>query len=129
MALADPQQEEFCQHRANQKSAIEAYTLAGYKPDRANAARLTTKNHIRQRIAEIQEKRFEKVGWQVEDAVASMREIVDSVRSSKSAKDSDRVAAARAAASWLGWEKQTTPQAVPVVIITIGGSNSNGAHD
>ena len=52
--LTNPRHELFAQELAKGKSATEAYTLAGYKPCRQNAARLTTNDDIRARLAEIQ---------------------------------------------------------------------------
>jgi phage terminase small subunit len=52
--LTNPRHELFAQELAKGKSATEAHTLAGYKPCRQNAARLTTNDDIRARLAEIQ---------------------------------------------------------------------------
>jgi phage terminase small subunit len=52
--LTNPRHELFAQELAKSKSASEAYTLAGYRPCRQNAARLTTNNDIRARFAELQ---------------------------------------------------------------------------
>jgi hypothetical protein len=52
--LTNPRHELFAQELAKGKSATEAYAGAGYKPCRQNAARLTTNDDIRARLAEIQ---------------------------------------------------------------------------
>ena len=53
--LENAKQERFCQLRAEGGLTIDAaHTGAGYKPNRHNAARMNTKEHIRARIAEIQ---------------------------------------------------------------------------
>ena len=52
--LKNPRHELFAQELAKGKSATEAYTLAGYKACRQNAARLTTNDDIRARLAELQ---------------------------------------------------------------------------
>jgi len=52
--LKNPRHEKFALVLSEGKSASEAYALAGYKPCRQNAARLTTKDDIRARLAEIQ---------------------------------------------------------------------------
>ena len=51
-----PRQKEelFAVNIASGMTTSEAYQAAGYKPDRANACRLTTKDRIRQRITELQ---------------------------------------------------------------------------
>lgn len=52
--LKNARHEKFALALAEGKSATEAYTFAGYKPCRKNAARLTTKDDIKARLAEIQ---------------------------------------------------------------------------
>ena len=53
-ALRNQRHEKFVLALFEGKSATEAYRLAGFKPCRQNAARLTTKDDIRQRLAELQ---------------------------------------------------------------------------
>lgn len=55
--LLTPKEEKFCQRTADGECADQAYQLAGYKPNRANASRLRRKEHIQQRITEILEYR------------------------------------------------------------------------
>jgi hypothetical protein len=57
--LLNPRAELFCQHTAAGKTAAEAYTLAGYKPNPHNAARLKQKEAIRCRIAELQSRNLQ----------------------------------------------------------------------
>lgn len=52
--LSNPRHERFAQEYATGQSADAAYEAAGYKPDRGNAARLTAKDSISQRVAELQ---------------------------------------------------------------------------
>jgi hypothetical protein len=52
--LTNQRHELFAQELAKGRSASEAYTLAGYKACRQNAARLTTNDDIRVRLAELQ---------------------------------------------------------------------------
>ncbi len=52
--LTNTRHERFSQLLFEGKTADEAYTTAGYKPDRHHAARLATKGHIRARIAFLQ---------------------------------------------------------------------------
>jgi phage terminase small subunit len=54
LTLENQRHELFVQELAKGKSAHEAYTLAGYKPSRKNAARLRTNEDIRARLAELQ---------------------------------------------------------------------------
>ena len=57
--LSNPKHERFCQERAKGETADHAYQLAGYTPSRHNAARLSTNETVRQRIAEVQEQRYQ----------------------------------------------------------------------
>ncbi len=52
--LTNTRHERFSQLLFEGKTADEAYTTAGYKPDRHHAARLATKGYIRARIAFLQ---------------------------------------------------------------------------
>ena len=50
----EPRHERFAQALAAGETATAAYKLAGYKPDRRNASRLTTNDDIKARVAELQ---------------------------------------------------------------------------
>lgn len=52
--LDNPRHEMFAQALASGKTADEAYTTAGFKPNRGNAATLKAKQSISDRVAEIQ---------------------------------------------------------------------------
>jgi phage terminase small subunit len=52
--LKNPRHEKFALALAEGKSATDAYALAGYKPGRQNAHRMTTKDDIQARLVEIQ---------------------------------------------------------------------------
>lgn len=54
--LSNPKWEAFAQGLAKGKTADEAYSAAGYKPNRHNASRLKTTETISTRLIEIQEK-------------------------------------------------------------------------
>lgn len=54
-ALDNPRHERFCQALAKGKTADEAYKEAGYKANRHNAAALGREQHIKTRVAELQE--------------------------------------------------------------------------
>ncbi|WP_431490952.1 hypothetical protein [Paraburkholderia fungorum] len=51
--LENARHERFCQERAKGKTVDEAYVLAGFKPSRSNAHRLSTNEGVRARIAEL----------------------------------------------------------------------------
>lgn len=55
--LNNPRHERFCQEMAKGKTADEAYVLAGYVSNRANAGKLRRQEHIRTRIDELLERR------------------------------------------------------------------------
>lgn len=92
-ALKNPKHELFAQHWASGKTEIEAYELAGYKPDAANANKLTRNNQILARVREIQAK-FEK---RVEFTKADMVREFDENRTIAIAKE--QMAAANAASA------------------------------
>jgi phage terminase small subunit len=52
--LSNAKHERFCQNRLGGQTIDAAYTNAGYKPNRGNAARLNAKESIRARIGELQ---------------------------------------------------------------------------
>jgi hypothetical protein len=52
--LRNTKHEKFAQCLAEGKFADEAYSAAGYKPDRAHASRLAANGHIKGRVAELQ---------------------------------------------------------------------------
>ena len=54
--LSNPRHERFCQYLAQGKTASAAYELAGYKPNRANAAQMAHKEHIKKRLTQINAK-------------------------------------------------------------------------
>ncbi|MER9580480.1 hypothetical protein [Mesorhizobium sp. M0276] len=52
--LQNTRHECYARHRAKGKSIDEAYALAGYRPNRGNAARLNANESIKVRVAELQ---------------------------------------------------------------------------
>ena len=59
-ALKNAKHERFCQERAKGATADAAYAKAGYKPNRHNAARLSTNEHIVARLSELTERAANK---------------------------------------------------------------------
>lgn len=55
-ALANTRHERFAQERAKGLSIDAAYTAAGFRPHRGNAARLSANESVRARVAELQER-------------------------------------------------------------------------
>jgi hypothetical protein len=72
--LTNPRHELFAQELAKGKSASEAYKLAGYRPCRQNAARLTTNDDIRARLDEIQTAAAKKSEVTVQSLLAELEE-------------------------------------------------------
>ena len=60
-ALTNPKHERFAQELAKGKSQVEAYELAGYKPNDSHAARLVGNGRIQGRIDELLERSAKKV--------------------------------------------------------------------
>ena len=58
--LSNPRHEKFALGLAQGKPAINAYELAGYKPDRGAASRLSANVSIQARVAELQGKAAER---------------------------------------------------------------------
>ena len=70
--LANARHERFAQELAAGKTATEAYELAGFKPNRHNAATLAHKHHISDRTREILTERKDMHERAVEKAVEKL---------------------------------------------------------
>jgi phage terminase small subunit len=88
-ALDNPKHERFAQELAKGKTADEAYEIAGYKPDRGNASRLTANDNIKARVDEILERAATRVeinkAWVLERLVLN----VDRAMQVEEIKDKD----------------------------------------
>lgn len=73
--LSNPRHELFAQAIAKGLSATDAYRAAGYKPDRKNAARLTTNDDIRTRVDEILAAGAKRAEVTVEQVVRELAKI------------------------------------------------------
>ena len=87
-ALKNQRHEKFAVALFEGKSATEAYSAAGYKPCRQNAARLTTKDDIQARLAELQGAAAKKS----EVSVASLLDELEAAR--EKASNLDQLSAA-----------------------------------
>lgn len=74
--LKNRKHELFAQELAKGKSEVEAYELAGYKPDDGNASRLTGDDRIRTRIEEL----LGKVADRVEVTLESLMRDAEAAR-------------------------------------------------
>lgn len=72
--LKNPRHEAFAQALAEQKTADEAYVLAGYAPGRGNATRLKLNDSIQKRVAELLEKVARKTEVTVESLTAELEQ-------------------------------------------------------
>ena len=73
--LDNPKHERFAQELSKGKTADEAYVLAGYKADRGNASRLTAKDNVIARVAEIQDRGAMRAEVTVESLIAEAEEV------------------------------------------------------
>ncbi|RVG81336.1 terminase small subunit [Sinorhizobium meliloti] len=73
--LKNARHEKFAQELAKGKTADEAYQLAGFKPNRGNAARLNANESIQARVAEIQGKGALKAEATVERVLKELSRI------------------------------------------------------
>lgn len=93
-ALDNPKHERFAQLLAKGKTADEAYTLAGYKQNRHNAATLGREQHISTRVAEIQEFAAKRVEISVASVTESLLRIA---RKAEDLAEASGLSVARAA--------------------------------
>jgi phage terminase small subunit len=98
--LPNPRREKFCQALAEGKTAGEAYVLAGYKPNRANASVLKSKQNISARVAELLAGGAERAQVTVKSIVENLRRIA---KKAEDLGDARGLQAARA--SWEGIAK------------------------
>jgi hypothetical protein len=103
-ALRNQRHEKFVLALFEGKSASEAYVIAGYKPCRQNAARLTTKDDIRHRLTELQNETAATAKVTLETILA---DLVDAAAVAKSKGQGQAlVSAAMAKAKLLGLDIQ-----------------------
>ena len=72
--LRNPRHETFAQGLASGMTADGAYTVAGYRENRSNAARLNANRDIQERVAEIQSLGAERAAITVETLIAEAEE-------------------------------------------------------
>lgn len=73
--LRNNKHEAFAQALAGGKSATEAYAIAGFSPNRQNAARLTTKDDVKKRVEELSNKIAIKAEWTAADRLIALKDI------------------------------------------------------
>ncbi len=72
--LKNARHERFAQERAKGKSVDAAYKVAGFKPHRGNAHRLSTNESVNARVAELQGRAAEKAVLTASDIAAQLDE-------------------------------------------------------
>lgn len=90
-ALKNQRWERFCQGLANGKTGDDAYTAAGYKPNRHNASRLKTTETIIARVLELQGKRVDRVLLSKQYVVDALLENAEKALGRRPVKISRRV--------------------------------------
>lgn len=73
-ALRNARHEAFARAIAEGKSADDAYVVAGYSPNRGNAARLKANEGVRKRVGELLGKAAERTGVTIESLTLELEE-------------------------------------------------------
>ncbi|MGP9819200.1 terminase small subunit [Salinarimonas sp. NSM] len=73
-AMKNARHEAFAQAVAKGRTQVEAYALAGYKPNDGHAARLAGNGRVRARIAELQGRAAERTAVTIESLTAELEE-------------------------------------------------------
>lgn len=73
--LRNSKHEAFAQALAKGSTADDAYAASGFSPHRSNAARLSAKDSIRARVAEIKSRVADKAEWSAADRLISLKAI------------------------------------------------------
>lgn len=94
-ALENPKWEHFAQALAKGKTQIEAYAEAGYRPNDANATRLTGNDRIKARVAELQE----RMAYKSEITIEKIEQML--IEDREFARSVNQAGAARAATETL----------------------------
>lgn len=116
--LPNPRHEAFAQALAKGKTADEAYAQAGYKPNRHNASRLKTNEHITYRVAELQQKVAKKVEVTVESLAGELEEARQIAIGERQTSAAVQATMGKAKLFGLGTENRRLSGSVQVVTIT-----------
>lgn len=125
--LPNPRHESFAQALAKGKTADEAYALAGFKPNRGNAATLKAKQSILDRVAELQQKGAKKVEVTLESLAAELDEARDVAKGEK--QSSAMVQATMGKAKLFGLVIDKKHHSGTVQVITITAQQLDGLTD
>jgi phage terminase small subunit len=102
--LKNPRHEAFAQARSLGKPAAECYRIAGYRSKDSNVkgSKMAAYGNITARIDAIKAEANRKSALTKDRALEIMADIAE-----RGEKDSDRIAACKAAGTWCGWETGT----------------------
>lgn len=125
--LSNPRHEAFAQALAKGKTADEAYALAGYKPDRGNASRLTANDSVRTRVEELQGKVAKKVEVTVESLAAELEEARGLAKTEK--QSSAMVSATLGKAKLFGLIIDKKQHSGTVTVVTLSAKDLDGLTD
>src|SRR5690606_25662960 len=100
------------------KTADEAYALAGYKPNRGNAATLKANQSILDRVAELQQRAAKKVEVTVESLAIELEEARQIAMAEKQSSAAVSATMGKAELFGLGVEHRKLSGSVQVVTIT-----------
>lgn len=116
--LRNARHEKFAQALAKGKTATDAYEEAGYKPDRKNAARLTTNDDIAARVTELQSKTVKKVEITVDSLALELEEARAMALKEKQSSAAVSATMGKAKLFGLGSENRKISGTIQVITIT-----------
>ncbi|KQU96451.1 hypothetical protein [Devosia sp. Root105] len=125
--LPNPRHESFAQHLAKSKTADEAYALAGFKPNRGNAATLKAKQSIQDRVAELQARGAKKVEVTLDTLAAELDEARDVAKGEK--QSSAMVQATMGKAKLFGLIVEKHRHSGTVQVVTLSAKDLDGLTD
>jgi phage terminase small subunit len=91
--LPNPRHESFAQALAKGKTADEAYALAGYRPHRSNASRMSANDSVRARVEELQSRVAERT---VITAASITERLLNIAAKAEASNDAPMLSVARA---------------------------------
>ena len=112
--LKNARHELFAQELAKGQTQEQAYKSAGYRGNRHHASRLVTKDHIRERVAELQTRNVTKADEITEITTARLLELTEEARlkamqlGQPAAAITAITALAKLAGKWVERSEQTT---------------------
>lgn len=125
--LPNQRHEAFAQALAKGKSAIDAHKIAGYKPDRGAASRLSAKVNIRARVEELLNRGAKKVEVTIESLSAELDEARGIAKTEK--QPSAMVTATLGKAKLFGLIIDKKHHSGTVQVVTLSAKDLDGLND